>query len=119
MKLFSTLVLGGTAVLMSGCAAFMSSEYGPYQVHGNQLEDVVNSAGAPDIIGGNDHFLVLGWRRRTTLSVFGLFETVSENNSAIVCDQDGNVIGSSTVNSGSGLAVLGFGSAQAAGANLR
>lgn len=119
MKLLSALAVGGTAVLMSGCAAFMSSEYGPYQVHGNQLEDVINSAGAPDIIGGNDHFIVCGWRHRKTLSVLGIFETASEATSAIVCDDTGYVIGSSTVNSGSALAVFGFGAASAAGANLR
>ena len=108
MKFLCALLLAGFAFLGSGCALFSSFEQGPLNINGSTLEEVVQSAGAPDVIGGSGSHLVLGWRRVEGMSILGLFASTNEKTHAAVFDSRGNALGiSNGRDNGKGLAILG------------
>ena len=108
MKVFSALALAVFAVAASGCSLFSTSEFGPADVNGTTIDEVIRSAGAPDVIGGSANNLVLGWRRVEGLSILGLFQTTTERTYAAVFDQRGNVMGQiATKENGKALSILG------------
>lgn len=121
MKLFSTIALCSLAmVTLAGCPLFSTAKYGPEQAPtGQRIEDLINSAGAPDVIGGNNSYLVLGWRSCNGLSILGLFQSADESTHAAVVNDKGNVLTTSSKKSGSGLAILGAISPQHPGVSLR
>ena len=113
MKLLSTLAIGGLFLSVGGCSLFSSMTIGKPTASikdGDNIEDVVQSLGAPDVVGGNAKYLVLGWRHAEGMSILGLFETFSETTHAAVFNDKGQCVGggASNVESGKGLSILPF-----------
>ncbi len=120
MKVLSVLALGSAALLASGCSLFSQSDYGPTSVSGTTIEELVQGAGAPDVIGGNANFLVLGWRQAEGLSILGLFQSSKEKTHAAVVDASGNVIATASgKDSGAALSIIGGISPLHPGVSLR
>lgn len=111
MKLLSALAIGGACCLASGCSLFSTAEYGPTMQPGEKdgVENVIKNLGAPDVVGGNGKYMVLGWRRAEALSILGLFQSTKEKSIACVIDDKGFVVPGSAVmkDYGSGLAIFG------------
>lgn len=108
MKVLSAMAITGAALLSSGCAVFSTAEFGPTDVNGTTIDEVIRSAGAPDVVGGSANHLVLGWHRVEGLSILGLFQTTTERSYAAVFDNRGNVMGQiATKENGRALSILG------------
>ena len=97
------------SVLLSGCGPLYSAQkFGPSQVSGRNLAELVNNYGAPDTVGGNGDYLVLGWKQQEGVSVLGIFSQAKERTMGVVVDKEGNVVASGAYQSEGGLTILGM-----------
>ncbi|MHC4661773.1 MAG: hypothetical protein ACYS8W_08795 [Planctomycetota bacterium] len=108
-----SVVLLLACLLQCGCflapgGAYSYQEFGPVEITGDTLAEIIEQQGCPDVIGGNDKLLVLGWTRTEGSHVLNLWSTVEKKNHAVLIDENGKVIAKGTVNSGKGLAVFGY-----------
>ncbi len=101
--LVSALMVG----LCSGCAVYSTQKFGPQALTGTTLNEVIQRNGAPDIIGGNDELIVLGYTRIEGMEVLGLFGTVKKSTTAVVCDKTGKVISTGTSVPGKAMTIMG------------
>ena len=106
-RLSFLLVSALTVGLCSGCAVYSTQKFGPQFLTGTTLNEVIQENVAPDIIGGNDELIVLGYTRIEGMQVLGLFGTVKKSNTAVVCDKTGNVISTGTSHHGRAMTIMG------------
>jgi hypothetical protein len=102
-----------SCLVQTGCflapgGVYSYQEFGPAEVTGETLGDVIARNGCPDLIGGNGKFLVMGWVRTEGSQVLGIWSTVEKKNHAVLCNEEGKVIARGTVDAGRGLALFGY-----------
>ncbi len=102
-----------SCLVQTGCflapgGVYSWQEFGPAEVKGETLGDVIARNGCPDLVGGNGKFLVMGWVRTEGSHVLGIWSTVEKKNHAVLFDEEGKVVARGTVDAGKGLALFGY-----------
>lgn len=108
MRKCSLLVLAVLALGVGGCAGIYSAqEFGPESLNGQTLQELIQNHGCPDIVGGNDQMLIVGWYRTKGMQVLSLFATLEKKALGAVIDAQGVVVARGSGVPGSGLTILG------------
>ena len=93
--------------LCSGCAVYSVQRFGPEDVHGTTLNELIQQNGAPDVIGGNAELMVVGYTRTEGFEVLGIFSNVRKTTTGMVVDKTGKVVSTGTSAPGRGMTILG------------
>ena len=93
--------------LLCGCGGIYSKqEFGPVNPAGTTLTEVIQQNGAPDIIGGNDKFLIIGYTRTEGKQTLGVYATAKRTTTAFLINETGKVVGQGTVPAGEAMTVF-------------
>ena len=112
MKQCTTLAMAVTiSVLCGGCAVYSTQAFGPAEVTGNNLNEIIAKNGTPDsidAIGDNTDLIMLSYNRVEAAHVLGLFTSVEKTRTAIVLDPTGRVISRGTSGPDKAVTILGL-----------
>ena len=108
MRTTVLLLVGVLALGVAGCTGIYSSqEFGPENLTGQSLQELIQNHGCPDIVGGNNQMMVVGWYRTKAFQVLSLFATMEKKALGAVIDQQGVVVSRGIGRSGKGITILG------------
>ena len=107
--------LAALSLLCGGCAVYSVQRFGPepqsitdLKDAGAFLKDVIEQHGAPDVIGGTDDLIVVGYTRTEGVHVLGLFGSAKRTTTGVLCDRTGRIIAAGTSEPGKALTILGY-----------
>jgi len=106
-KLLSGMILV-VFIMLTGCAGLYSQQdFGPTSISGSNLQEVIQQNGPPDVVGGNDQYMVMTWYHTDGLQVLGLFSLANKKALGVAIDKNGKVVSQGSGKEGQSLTILG------------